>query len=145
MGFEPRTSRSKIEHFLYIFTFKFCVIIHQGEIALLKMFILTISESLNFHFVNFCHLKKMKISKNYTLEPLRRSKSKSFQVEYQDYLQKYSQISTLYTVCVEQQCGKMKDLLSPKKISSNRLFSIFYSKNVTFTKFLLNKCDSKLS
>ena len=40
------------------------------------------------------------------------------------------------------QCGKMKNLLSPKRNSSNQLFSIFSSKNVTFTKFLSEKCDS---
>ena len=33
-------------------------------------------------------------------------------------------------------CGKMNSVLSPKKISSDRLFSIFFSKDVTFTKFL---------
>ena len=33
----------------------------------------------------------------------------------------------------------------PRKISWNQLFSIFFSKNVTFTKFLSKNCDSKLS
>ena len=42
------------------------------------------------------------------------------------------------------QCGKMKNLHSQKN-SSNQLFSNFWSKNVTFTKFLSVKCarDSK--
>ena len=31
----------------------------------------------------------------------------------------------------------------PKKISSNQLFSFYFSKNVTFTKFLSKKYDSK--
>ena len=38
---------------------------------------------------------------------------------------------------------KWKIYCHPKKISSNQLFSIFFGKNVTFTKFLLKKCDSK--
>ena len=37
-------------------------------------------------------------------------------------------------------CGKMKNLLSLKKISSNQLFSNFFSKTVTFTKFLQKIC-----
>ena len=41
------------------------------------------------------------------------------------------------------QCGKIKDLLFRKKISSNQLFSNFFSKNVIFTKFLPKMCDSK--
>ena len=41
------------------------------------------------------------------------------------------------------QCGKMINLLSPKKISSNQLFSYFISKTVIFTKFLQKKCESK--
>ena len=41
------------------------------------------------------------------------------------------------------QCGKMKNLLPPKNISSNQLFSKFFSKNVAFTKFLPKKCESK--
>ena len=39
------------------------------------------------------------------------------------------------------QCGKMKNLVSPKNISSNQLFSNLFSKNVAFTKFLSKKCD----
>ena len=46
-------------------------------------------------------------------------------------------------ICCCTQCGKMKNLLSPIKISSNQLFSIFFSKSITFTKFLSKKCDSK--
>ena len=38
-----------------------------------------------------------------------------------------------------RQCGKMKNLLSPKINSSNQLFS----KNITFTKFLTKLCESK--
>ena len=34
------------------------------------------------------------------------------------------------------QCGKTRNSLSPKNISSNQLFSNFLSKNVAFTKFL---------
>ena len=41
------------------------------------------------------------------------------------------------------QCGKMKNLLSPKNISSNQLFSNFFSKNGAFTKFLPKKRESK--
>ena len=40
-------------------------------------------------------------------------------------------------------CGKMKDLLKLKQISSNQLFSNFFSKNFIFTKFLPKMCDSK--
>ena len=39
------------------------------------------------------------------------------------------------------QCEKMKNLLSPKKISSNQLFSNFFSKTNTFTKFLRTDFD----
>ena len=35
------------------------------------------------------------------------------------------------------------DACHPRKISSNQLYSIFFSKSVTFTKFLLMMCDSK--
>ena len=41
------------------------------------------------------------------------------------------------------QCGKMKNILSPKNISSNQLFSNFFGKNVAFTKFLPKKSESK--
>ena len=41
-------------------------------------------------------------------------------------------------------CGKMKNLLSPKNISSNQLFSNFISKTVVLTKFLPKKCESKI-
>ena len=40
-------------------------------------------------------------------------------------------------------CGKMKTLLSLKKISSNQLSSDFVSKTITFTKFLPKKSESK--
>ena len=44
---------------------------------------------------------------------------------------------TVWKFSVEiAQCGKMKNLVSPKNISSNQLFSNFYSKKVSFTKFL---------
>ena len=36
-----------------------------------------------------------------------------------------------------------KFTVTQKKNSSNQLFSIFFSKYVTFTKFLSKKCDSK--
>ena len=50
---------------------------------------------------------------------------------------------TVWKFSVEiAQCGKMKNLVSPKNISSNQLFSNFYSKNVTFTRFLREKCGS---
>ena len=42
----------------------------------------------------------------------------------------------LFTV----QCEK---IVTQKKNSSNQLFSIFFHKNVTFTKFLSKKCDSE--
>ena len=51
----------------------------------------------------------------------------------------------LFFHTVTAQCGKMKNLVSPKNISSNQLFSIFYSKNITFTKFLPKMRESKLS
>ena len=38
---------------------------------------------------------------------------------------------------------KWKICCHPWKISSNQLFGIFFGKNVTFTKFLSKKCDSK--
>ena len=41
------------------------------------------------------------------------------------------------------QCGKTKNLVSPKNISSNQLFSNFFSKNATFTKFLPKMCETK--
>ena len=47
----------------------------------------------------------------------------------------------ILTMCTAQ-CGKLKNLLLTKKKSSNQLFIIFFSKNVTFTKFLSKKCDS---
>ena len=51
---------------------------------------------------------------------------------------------TVWKFSVEiAQCGKMKNLVSPKNISSNQLFSNFYSKNVTFTKFLPKMCETK--
>ena len=37
--------------------------------------------------------------------------------------------------------GKLKIYCHPKKISSNQHLSIFFSKSVTFTKFLSKKCD----
>ena len=36
---------------------------------------------------------------------------------------------------------KWKNYCHPRKISSNQLFSIFFSKTVTFTKFLSKKCE----
>ena len=36
-----------------------------------------------------------------------------------------------------------KFAVTQKKNSSNQLYSIFFHKNVTFTKFLSKKCDSK--
>ena len=50
---------------------------------------------------------------------------------------------TNYNQLTVPQCGKMKHLLIPEKNSSNQCFSIFFSKNVTFTKFLSKSCDSK--
>ena len=41
------------------------------------------------------------------------------------------------------QCGKRKNLVSPKNISWNQLFSNFYSKNVTFKTFLPKICETK--
>ena len=41
------------------------------------------------------------------------------------------------------QCGKMKNLLSLKRISSNQLFSNFFSKTAAFTKFLPKLRESK--
>ena len=41
------------------------------------------------------------------------------------------------------QCEKGRNLLSPKKNSSNHLFSNFFSKDFTFTKFLPKKSESK--
>ena len=43
----------------------------------------------------------------------------------------------------QRQCGKTKNLVSPKNISSNQLFSKFFSRNVTFTKFLPKMCETK--
>ena len=41
------------------------------------------------------------------------------------------------------QCEKVRNLLSPKIVPWNQLFSKFYSNNVPFTKFLSKKCESK--
>ena len=41
------------------------------------------------------------------------------------------------------QCGKTKNSVSPKIFSSNLLFSDFFGKNVTFTKFLPKMCETK--
>ena len=50
---------------------------------------------------------------------------------------------TVWKFSVEiAQCGKMKNLVSPKNISSNQLFSNFF-KNVTFTNFLPKMCETK--
>ena len=40
-------------------------------------------------------------------------------------------------------CGNTIDSLSRKKISWNQLFSNFFSKNITFTKFLPIKCEKE--
>ena len=40
-------------------------------------------------------------------------------------------------------CVKMRMFLSPKNISSNQLFSTFFSKNVAFTEFLLKMRESQ--
>ena len=50
----------------------------------------------------------------------------------------------LFFHTVTAQCGKMKNLVSPKNISSNQLFSDFFSKNVTFKKFLAKMCETRL-
>ena len=39
------------------------------------------------------------------------------------------------------QCGKTRNSLSLKKISSNQLFSKFFGKTIAFTRFLLKKCE----
>ena len=41
----------------------------------------------------------------------------------------------------ETQCGKTRNSLSLKKLSSNQLFSNFFSKTIAFTKFLRKKCE----
>ena len=58
----------------------------------------------------------------------------SFRVDFTKFLsnKRESLILTLH-------CGNNRNLLSPKKISSNQLFSNFFSENVTFTKFLPNR------
>ena len=44
--------------------------------------------------------------------------------------------NTVHNVCMGfAQCGKMKNLLSSKNISSNQPFSNFFSKNIAFTNF----------
>ena len=58
--------------------------------------------------------------------------------------QKLRQINVLLITVERSQCGKMKNLLSQKKISSNQLFSTFFSKTVNFTKFLPIECDSRI-
>ena len=42
---------------------------------------------------------------------------------------------------MESQYGKTRNALSLKKISSNQLFSNFFSKTIAFTKFLRKKCE----
>ena len=49
--------------------------------------------------------------------------------------------SFLFTRCTVWKNEKFT--VTHKKISSNQLISIFFSKNVTFTKVLSKKCDSK--
>ena len=51
-----------------------------------------------------------------------------------------TKISQIHSVT---QGGKMKNFLSLKIISSNQLISNFFSKTVTFTKFLPRKCENK--
>ena len=41
----------------------------------------------------------------------------------------------------QSQCGKIKNLLSSKNFPSKQLFSNFFSKTVTFTKFLPKMCE----
>ena len=55
---------------------------------------------------------------------------------------KYDQVQ-IFCNSSSSKCGKLKNLLSPKNISSNQLFSKFFSRNVTFTKFLPKMCETK--
>ena len=43
------------------------------------------------------------------------------------------------------QCGKTRNSLSLKKNSSKQLFCNFFSKTITFTKFLRKKCEREFS
>ena len=46
-------------------------------------------------------------------------------------------------IILRAHCGKTRNLLSLKNVSSNQLFSDFFSKFVVFTKFLPKKRESK--
>ena len=46
--------------------------------------------------------------------------------------------------CTVAHCENYRNLISPKKISSNQLFSDFFIKSVTFTKFLQKMRESEL-
>ena len=43
-----------------------------------------------------------------------------------------------YFQIVSPHCGKIRNLLSPKKISSNQLLGNYFSKFVGFTKFIIS-------
>ena len=71
-------------------------------------------------------------------------------IRTKQFLQNQFQVKSewLYTVWrltrkLLSQCGKTRNLLIEKNISSNHLFSTFFSKNITLTEFLPKMCVSK--
>ena len=71
----------------------------------------------------------------------------SRKIFYSTFSRCESKISVISTLCTVYSTVWKNDKFTychQKTISSNQLFSIFFSKNVTFTKFLSKKCDSTL-
>ena len=67
----------------------------------------------------------------------------SNQIKFPKTSQFFCQINFFTKKVTNAHCGNYGNLLSLKKISSNHLFSSFFSKTVTFTKFLPKMRESE--
>ena len=64
---------------------------------------------------------------------------------FDEIFSQWEQIFHFSTLCAPSaQCGKTRNLVSPKNISSTRYYTSFFSKNVSFTKCLQKMCETKL-